>query len=97
MSLFFQSFVLIGCCLILKYGSILNPIRNFLTKMDFFKKLFKCCMCLGFWVGGFFGIFWSGSLWMIPLWGFYSSSICWFADYMTMVLDKYLDDGKVDP
>lgn len=96
MSLFFQSFVLIGLCLILKYGSILNPIRDFLTKCSFFKKLFQCCMCLGFWVGVFFGIFWSGSIWLIPLWGFYSSSICWFADYLTMILDKYLDDGKVD-
>ena len=54
-------------------------------------------MCLGFWVGIFFGLFWSGSLWMIPLWGFYSSSICWFADYATMVVDKYLSDGMVDP
>lgn len=97
MNLFFQSFVLIGACLILKYGSILNPIRDFLTKHDFFKKLFKCCMCLGFWVGCFFGMFWSATPWLIPLWGFYASFICWFADYLTMVFDKYLDDGKIDP
>jgi hypothetical protein len=96
MELFFQTFVLIGFCFILKYGSILDFFRNFLSKKDFFKRLFKCCMCLGFWVGIFFGIFWSGSFWLIPLWGFYSSSICWFADYVTMVVDKYLDSGKVD-
>jgi len=31
----------------------------------------------------------------IPLWGFYASAICWFADYLTMALDKYLDYGNV--
>lgn len=50
---------------------------------------------MGFWVGMFFGSFWSEHVWEIPLWGFYASVICWFADYLTMVLDKYLDDGNV--
>ena len=50
---------------------------------------------MGFWVGVFFGIFWSEYIWEIPLWGFYASVICWFADYLTMVVDKYLDDGNV--
>jgi len=96
MELFFQTFVLIGFCFILKYGSILDPIRKFLSRKDFFEKLFKCCMCLGFWVGCFFGCFWGGSLPMMTMWGFYSSSVCWFADYITMLFDKYLDNDKID-
>lgn len=120
MSLFFQTFVLIGLCFILKYGSILNPIRNFLSKFSFFEKLFKCSLCLGFWVGTLFGIFWtdfitdivafwsSGIHWLqiaslifysfkIFQWSFYSAAVCWLADYLTMVFDKYLDSDKVDP
>jgi len=37
-------------------------------------------------------MFWSGTPFLIPLWGFYASSICWFADYFTMVIDKYLEN-----
>jgi hypothetical protein len=102
MNLWFQTFVLVGLCMILKYGSILNPVRDFLTtRSDFFEDMFKCSMCLGFWVGIFAGSVWFESYWMIPLWGFYSSAICWFADYVTMVCDRYLDKMdssiKVDP
>lgn len=87
---------MIGLCLILKYGSILNPIRDFFSKKEFFKKLFHCCMCMGFWVGILFGIFLSGSIWLIPAWGFYSSAICWFADYLTQIFDKILEGNKSD-
>lgn len=53
----------IGLCFILKYGSILNPIREFLSRWDFFKRLFKCALCLGFHIG-----FWSIGLMLIPIW-----------------------------
>jgi hypothetical protein len=53
-------------------------------------------MCIGFWVGCFFGLLWGGGLSMVPYWGFYSSSVCWLADYITMVFDKYLEHDKVD-
>jgi uncharacterized membrane protein YfcA len=96
MNLVFQTFVLIGVCFMLKYGSILNPIRERLSRFEFFKKLFKCCMCMGFWVGCFFGLIWGGGLSMVPYWGFYSSSVCWLADYITMVFDKYLEHDNVD-
>lgn len=33
------------------YGSILNWIRNFLTRCKFFRELFKCAQCIGFWAG----------------------------------------------
>lgn len=41
----------IGLANILKYGEILNPVRNILFKVSFFRNLFSCCMCLGFWAG----------------------------------------------
>jgi len=39
-----------GMTMILVYGSIFNNIR---PKNGFFGKLFKCTMCMGFWVGLF--------------------------------------------
>lgn len=83
--LFFQSFCMIGLCFILKYGSILNWPRNFLIKFKFFEQLFDCSLCLGFWVGLFFGIVWLGSAW---LWCFYSSGVCFFADLVMLSLKK---------
>ena len=48
------------CCLgltyILKYGSILRWLRNPLCRIGFFKELFKCSLCLGFWSGVILGI-----------------------------------------
>lgn len=42
----------IGICLILKYGSILETFRQ-KTSQVFppLAKLYKCCLCMGFWVG----------------------------------------------
>lgn len=45
-----------GLTFILRYGSILSWIRNFLTKAKFFKELFSCSLCLGFWSGVFHSI-----------------------------------------
>ena len=91
--LWFHSFVLIGLTFILKYGSILNPIRDYLTNdtkvfnKEFFTKLFKCALCLGFWVGLFCGLFYVGS----PIeWALYSSAVCWLADHAIMIAQKHL-------
>jgi len=98
--LIFQTFTLMGLCFILKYGKILNPVRDFLIKNsefsskipEFFKDLFKCSMCLGFWVGLFWGVVWDGfDFFKILSWGFYSAAVCWFGDYITMVVDKYIE------
>ncbi len=43
----------LGLTWILMYGSILNPIRNWLTKWSFFRDLFRCAQCVGFWAGAF--------------------------------------------
>lgn len=91
--LFFQTFVLIGCAFILKYGSILNPIRSYLTdtteifNREFFVKLFKCSLCLGFWIGLFFGLFFDG---FFVTWALYSSAVCWLADHAIMIAQKHL-------
>jgi hypothetical protein len=85
----FPTFVLIGLCFILKYGSILNWPRNFLIKWKFFEQLFDCALCLGFWVGIFFGIFWLGSPW---LWCFYSATTCFFADLLMQWIKKQIWD-----
>jgi hypothetical protein len=83
----FETFILIGAVFILKYGSILNPIRNRLKTIKFFEELFKCALCLGFWVGLFFGIPFDG---IFIFWSFYSSAVCWFADHLIMIAQKHL-------
>lgn len=48
----------VGMCLIVKYGSILEYFRQ--KTSDFFpplKKLYKCCLCMGFWAGLFLSPF----------------------------------------
>lgn len=62
-----QMLVLVGACFILKYGTILNFIRDRLTKIKFFKELFSCSLCLGFWIGLLFG----------GLWNVLNLSSCW--------------------
>jgi hypothetical protein len=42
----------VGICLILKYGTILNSFREKTSLMfPVLTKLYKCCLCMGFWVG----------------------------------------------
>ena len=91
--IFFNTFVLIGATFILKYGKILNPVRSYLTdtttifRKEFFIDLFKCSLCLGFWVGLFFGLFFDGSF---TTWALYSSAVCWLADHAIMIAQKHL-------
>lgn len=75
----------IGLCLVLKYGSILNFVRDKLTRIAFFKDLFACSLCLGVWVGIFVGAY-SGS--DILLMGFASSFVCWLADHIVLLLKE---------
>ena len=89
MDLFFQSLVLIGTCFILKYAAILNFVREPLTKIKFFKELFTCSLCLGFWVGCVFGVGWEQHF---ILWGLYASAICWLADHLIMLFQKEIYD-----
>lgn len=46
----------VGLVFILKYGSILKFLRDYLISTrykKFFRELFKCSLCLGFWAGAF--------------------------------------------
>lgn len=41
----------IGLMFILKYGTILDKPREFICRLKFFREMFNCSMCLGFWCG----------------------------------------------
>ena len=86
--LLYYFFASLGLCFILKYATILNLLRNFLTsRYKFLKELFNCSMCLGFWCGVALVPF----LWTEPnvtfvsiLFPLASSSFCWSMD---LILD----------
>lgn len=91
----------IGICFIIKHGSILESFRertsNWFSPL---KKLYKCCLCLGFWVG----------LSMIPVlvykegwteevvyFPFTCSAICWYADCTMNLINaqaNYFNSGS---
>jgi len=90
-NLWFESLSLIGCCFILKYGTILDFIREPLTKFKFFRDLFKCALCLGFHIGFWkVLIFQEFSIGLALSFGFYSAAICWLGDHLIMVAQNYL-------
>ena len=48
-----------GLTIIMSSGSIFDTTREFISKKSkFFGELVSCPMCLGFWVGLFFGFVW---------------------------------------
>ena len=86
----------IGVCFIVKYGSILKSIKeytiNFIPMLD---KLYKCCLCMGFWVGLIILMFFMDykefepKLLLFPL---SCSAICWIADtVMNLMIDISYD------
>jgi len=74
----------LGFCFILKYATILNGLRNQITKRsNFFKELFSCSMCLGFWCGFILiPILWEWENFgeISLLYPFASSAFCWSMD-----------------
>lgn len=82
---------MIGTCYIMKYGSILNFIRERLIKWQFFKELFKCSLCMGFWIGLVFGLINSQNFFYVAL---YSAAVCWVADHFIMIAQKHLYGDK---
>lgn len=80
---------------ILKYGTILNTPRDFLCKIKFFKELFDCAMCLGFWTGiivATIANFASDGAYFAPteilLFGLASSFLCLVADLVVEIGDE---------
>lgn len=83
----------IGICFIFKYGSILESFRIKTSSVfPCLEKLYKCCLCMGFWAG----VILSSFLYFLEEWGlelivfpFTCSCVCWFADsIMTMIHAK---------
>ena len=66
----------VGLHWILKYGTILNPVRDVVTKIKLVKKLFGCSLCLGFWCGVVVGVLYGDPV----ILAFASAGVCWFAD-----------------
>ncbi len=83
--------VSLGLMFILKYGSILKNLRDFLSsKSDKFKELFSCSLCLGFWTGVLIVplIFNESSISELIAFPFVSAAFCNIVD---MLLDKMLE------
>lgn len=73
------TFATIGLMFILKYGSILHSIRQFLCKDSrYFTEMFKCSLCLGAWSGLFVGFISEGHLSLLHF--LYGASVSFFAD-----------------
>lgn len=73
----------VGLCWILKYGKILNLIRNFLiSRSNFFSDLFKCALCLGFWSGVILApmVYYDYGILKSIIYPLASSAICWVCD-----------------
>ena len=77
-----------GLCFILKYGSILSFFRNKLIKYEYFRELFSCSLCLGFWAGMFTGFI---SPFNPIVFATYGAAVCWFADH---ILDLIIAKSK---
>jgi hypothetical protein len=91
----------IGMCFIMKYGSILESFRQkTITWVPCLEKLYKCCLCMGFWAG----VVTAPCLYIIETWDvvelvfypFVTANICWFADsIMTLIHSQtnYFNSG----
>lgn len=89
--MFYEILAAVGLNFILKYGSIFNWPRGFLIKSNFFKELFSCSLCLGFWTGvlvagALYFIKWNDFYYLLPL----VSSFCSLAtDSVIRVVQTY--------
>jgi len=88
-----DTFLLLFGCLgttwIIKYGTILEPIRSFLSQWSFFRKLLVCTMCSGWWVGLFWQFFLNEPLWLHLMLPFISSAFCYAADNILVTLNNF--------
>jgi len=85
--LIFFSLSCIGLTFILKYGSILAFLRERLTRYGFFRELFSCALCLGFWSGLITGGI--HQQYNILMCAPYGAAISWVADfYIDLLISK---------
>lgn len=84
--------LLASCCGItftIVHAEIMNilGIRQFLNQFSFFKKLIKCSLCTGFWVGLLVGLCYVNLQMVLPF-CFASSACCFLYDRTTILLDE---------
>jgi len=84
-NLLLYTFSCIGLCFILKYGSILSFFRDKLTRYKYFKELFSCALCLGFWSGVFIGLI---GPYNPVIFATYGAAVCWFAEHILDLIIK---------
>ena len=65
-------------------AKILNSVRDFITKIKFFKELLNCSLCTGFWTGLLIGTY-------VPaynniLFALYSSATCYLIYLLNYIL-----------
>lgn len=76
--------VAIGMCFIMKYGSILESFRERTSSwFSCLAKLYKCCLCMGFWAGVIlipFLIYKESWDWEVVTFPFSCACVCWYAD-----------------
>lgn len=95
----------IGFCLIMKHGSILENFRQKTSSVfPFLKKLYKCCLCMGFWVGVSmipFLYFIEGDGIELVWYPFSTSALCWITDSvlslihsLTIYVDKKIEENE---
>ena len=65
------------------YGNIFAGIRDTLSKNKFFKDLFTCALCTGFWAGLLIG---TVSTYNPLVFALYSSSICFILHLVTEIM-----------
>ena len=83
----------VGLTFILKYGSIFNIPRSYLTRFSLLKELFKCSLCLGFWSGFIVFAIGASHYHLLPL---ASAGVSWIADIFNNILQsiEYFMDKK---
>lgn len=77
------------CCVglhwILKYGTILNILRDFVCRVKLINKLFKCSLCLGFWCGLLVAHITDNNIFTYSC---ASAGACWFVDNINNTLQS---------
>lgn len=86
--------LLLSCCgltFIVVHAEILDllKIRQLFNKSPFVKKLTRCSLCTGFWVGSFIGLIWIPFKFFIPF-CFASSAISFIFERIVILLDEHI-------
>lgn len=87
-----------GLTLILVHGKIFDRPREYLSgKCDFFRKLIKCSMCTGWWVGMLMGGLIllhtiSPLIFYLICMPFASSGVCFILERLVIFIDDHIEE-----